>query len=432
MAYRMLVFLPQWTLKLTMKKTVPLKVKKSEMSRLAGSSFVLAKPSQQKKGTSNRKSRGENGADEEDEEEEETAAERRRRYRRRRMQGGEKEGSDSDGEGCKSRKNRANQKTRDGSRDEDDEEDEDGDRKCRSDKKKGKKKKKDKKRKGSSSDSSSEEELTEEELAKLKEAVEEKKKLIATLRNKPWNMKKKLQVLKDAQRFVEKFEGALGKGKGKQFYAYKVMMMKKWMKFQRDFENFRTACIPWEMKIKEIESHFGSSVASYFIFLRWMYGINIVLFGLTFGLVMVPEQLRIPGLDVINNPGKEQPWLLSLTWLQQDYLSGPPPTTSRKCGEELGHTEVTVTMSSVTMDDWHLIRTQPMCSTDGESIWDATQKNCAKSRRSKCYELCHFVGLQCKYTECQFGCYAVWFFLCKLLPDKSSIIPLACLIHRTL
>lgn len=88
------------------------------------------------------------------------------------------------------------------------------------------------------------------------------------------------------------------------------------MKFERDFENFKTACIPWEMKIKEIESrtgkqpdvyfhvflarikmtfifispgHFGSSVASYFIFLRWMYGINMILFGLTFGLVMVPE-----------------------------------------------------------------------------------------------------------------------------------------------
>lgn len=35
--------------------------------------------------------------------------------------------------------------------------------------------------------------------------------------------------------------------------------------------------------------HFGSSVASYFIFLRWMYGINLILFGLTFGLVMMPE-----------------------------------------------------------------------------------------------------------------------------------------------
>ncbi|XP_026722072.1 transmembrane channel-like protein 1 isoform X4 [Athene cunicularia] len=143
-----------------------------------------------------------------------------------------------------------------------------------------------------SSDSDSEEEpITEEELAKLKEEVEEKKKLIATLRNKPWKMKKKLSVLKEAQLFVEKFEGALGKGKGKKFYAYKVMMTKKWMKFQRDFENFKTACIPWEMKIKEIESHFGSSVASYFIFLRWMYGINMILFGLTFGLVMVPEAL---------------------------------------------------------------------------------------------------------------------------------------------
>ncbi|XP_043916255.1 transmembrane channel-like protein 1 [Protopterus annectens] len=66
---------------------------------------------------------------------------------------------------------------------------------------------------------------------------------------------------------------------------------KKWIKFKRDFENFKTACIPWEMKIKEVESHFGSSVASYFLFLRWMYGMNMVLFGLTFGLVVIPELL---------------------------------------------------------------------------------------------------------------------------------------------
>uniref|UniRef100_A0A4W3IRS3 Transmembrane channel-like protein n=1 Tax=Callorhinchus milii TaxID=7868 RepID=A0A4W3IRS3_CALMI len=133
--------------------------------------------------------------------------------------------------------------------------------------------------------------ITAEELAKLKEDVEESKKLILTLRNKAWCMKRKLTMLKESQEFVEKFEGALGKGRGRKFYAYKVMLTKKWMKFQRDFENFKTACIPWEMKIKEIESHFGSSVASYFIFLRWMYGVNMVLFGLTFGLVMVPEAL---------------------------------------------------------------------------------------------------------------------------------------------
>ncbi|XP_074526404.1 transmembrane channel-like protein 1 [Halichoeres trimaculatus] len=135
------------------------------------------------------------------------------------------------------------------------------------------------------------ESLSPEELEKLKEAVDEKKKLIQGLRGKPWRMKKKLVTLRESQEFVEKYEGALGKGKGRKLYAYKVMMTKKWMKFERDFENFKTACIPWEMKIKEIESHFGSSVASYFLFLRWMYGINMILFGLTFGLVMVPEAL---------------------------------------------------------------------------------------------------------------------------------------------
>ncbi|NWU85264.1 TMC1 protein, partial [Onychorhynchus coronatus] len=243
--------------------------------------------------------------DEENEDDEDgtrRAGHRRHRNRRRGRAAGN-EGSDSDMEAAKARKNQANQKSK-----EDDQAEEDGkggksgkgknekkvDKKTekKGKKEKANKKKKDKKKSGSGSDSDSEEEpITEEELAKLKEEVEEKKKLIATLRNKPWKMKKKLSVLKEAQLFVEKFEGALGKGKGKKFYAYKVMMTKKWMKFQRDFENFKTACIPWEMKIKEIESHFGSSVASYFIFLRWMYGINMVLFGLTFGLVMVPEAL---------------------------------------------------------------------------------------------------------------------------------------------
>ncbi|XP_064294742.1 transmembrane channel-like protein 1 [Phalacrocorax carbo] len=245
------------------------------------------------------------GGEEDEDDEDATRRPGHRRHRNRRGRGrvAGNEGSDSDGDPAKARKNQANQKSKE---DGEDKEDEKGGKSVKgknekkqekkSDKKgkkeKANKKKKDKKKSGSGSDSDSEEELiTEEELAKLKEEVEEKKKLITALRNKPWKMKKKLSVLKEAQLFVEKFEGALGKGKGKKFYAYKVMMTKKWMKFQRDFENFKTACIPWEMKIKEIESHFGSSVASYFIFLRWMYGINMILFGLTFGLVMVPEAL---------------------------------------------------------------------------------------------------------------------------------------------
>ncbi|XP_072243164.1 transmembrane channel-like protein 2-B [Leuresthes tenuis] len=172
---------------------------------------------------------------------------------------------------------------------------------------KDKKKKKNGKLSSSSSSSSESDEdsLSEGEIAALKEQVEEKKKLMATLRNKPWRMKRRLLMLKEAQEFVEKFEGALGKGKGRKLYAFKVMMTKKLIKFKRDFENFKTACIPWERKIKEVESHFGSSVASYFIFLRWMYGLNLVLFGFMFGLVVLPEVLM--GLPYNSIPRKTVP-----------------------------------------------------------------------------------------------------------------------------
>ncbi|XP_077417571.1 transmembrane channel-like protein 2-B isoform X2 [Vanacampus margaritifer] len=170
---------------------------------------------------------------------------------------------------------------------------------------KDKKKKKGKLSSSSSSSDSDEESLSEGEMAALKEEVEEKKKLIATLRNKPWRMKRRLVLLKEAQEFIEKFEGALGKGKGRKLYAFKVMMTKKLIKFKRDFENFKTACIPWERKIKDVESHFGSSVASYFIFLRWMYGLNLVLFGFMFGLVVLPEILM--GLPYGSIPRKTVP-----------------------------------------------------------------------------------------------------------------------------
>ncbi|KAM8759536.1 transmembrane channel-like protein 2-B [Acanthopagrus schlegelii] len=171
---------------------------------------------------------------------------------------------------------------------------------------KDKKKKNGKLSSSSSSDSDSDEDsLSEGEMEALKEQVEEKKKVIATLRNQPWRMKRRLVVLKEAQEFVERFEGALGKGRGRKLYAFKVMMSKKLIKFKRDFENFKTACIPWERKIKEVESHFGSSVASYFIFLRWMYGLNLVLFGFMFGLVMLPEILM--GLPYGSIPRKTVP-----------------------------------------------------------------------------------------------------------------------------
>ncbi|XP_066110449.1 transmembrane channel-like protein 1 [Saccopteryx bilineata] len=148
-------------------------------------------------------------------------------------------------------------------------------------------------------------EIDEEELERLKAELDEQRQMIANVKCKPWKMEKKIEVLKEAKKFVNENEGALGKGKGKRWFAFKMMMAKKWAKFLRDFEIFKAACVPWENRIKAIESQFGSSVASYFLFMRWMYGVNMVLFVLTFGLIMLPEYLW--GLPYGSIPRKTVP-----------------------------------------------------------------------------------------------------------------------------
>lgn len=39
-----------------------------------------------------------------------------------------------------------------------------------------------------------------------------------------------------------------------EFYQYSWLPFQKWAKFLKDFEIFKAACVPWENKIKAIES----------------------------------------------------------------------------------------------------------------------------------------------------------------------------------
>ncbi|XP_026153713.1 transmembrane channel-like protein 2-A [Mastacembelus armatus] len=251
-----------------------------------------------RRGANKKKPTKKRGADDEDESEDETPKRKRGGAANKKKGGKAQDSDEEDSDMGKGKKGKKGGGKKGGKEEEEETRGKKGDAKGKNkgkakddDKDKKKKKKDDSSSDSSSSSNESEESMSEGEMARLMEEVEEKKKLIANIRNKPWRMKRRLMHLKEAQEFVDKFEGALGKGKGRKWYAYKVMMTKKWIKFQRDFENFKTACIPWERKIKEVESHFGSSVASYFIFLRWMYGMNLVLFGFTFGLVVIPEVL---------------------------------------------------------------------------------------------------------------------------------------------
>lgn len=58
---------------------------------------------------------------------------------------------------------------------------------------------------------------------------------------------------------------------------------------RREIANLINYLVPWESRIKEIESHFGSAVASYFTFLRWLFWVNLMIFILLTTFVAVPE-----------------------------------------------------------------------------------------------------------------------------------------------
>lgn len=45
----------------------------------------------------------------------------------------------------------------------------------------------------------------------------------------------------------------------------------------------------WKGRVKKIESHFGSAIASYFTFLRWVIGLNAVIAILLAAFVIIPE-----------------------------------------------------------------------------------------------------------------------------------------------
>ncbi|NXS42406.1 TMC3 protein, partial [Balaeniceps rex] len=116
--------------------------------------------------------------------------------------------------------------------------------------------------------------------------IQYQKEIMYNIRCRPWPMRQKLRALRQAKEIVLKYEGRLTRTRG-----YQAAGAELWRKFIRLAYNFAVTFIPWEMRIKKIESHFGSGVASYFIFLRWLFGINIVLTIMTGAFVVLPELL---------------------------------------------------------------------------------------------------------------------------------------------
>lgn len=158
------------------------------------------------------------------------------------------------------------------------------------------------------------------------------KEVLQSVKLQPWSMRRKLRLVRQAKEYVARHEGALQERfamsrSTKDLWArFKIWLAavskltkfgfsvsmhldeflvhtffgahnlkqiffcsQKLLHWKREIENLSTVLIPWELRIKEIESHFGSVVASYFTFLRWLFWVNIVIAVVLTVFVVMPE-----------------------------------------------------------------------------------------------------------------------------------------------
>jgi transmembrane channel-like protein len=172
----------------------------------------------------------------------------------------------------------------------------------------------------------------------LYENIRLHKEIIQSVKLQPWSLSKKYKIVQKAKQYVTRHEDTLQErfaqsGNTKDLYArFKIVLAdvsladpnpfaankviiyqltgfafhflqstlfplfsplnQKFKHMKREVYNFCALLIPWEIRIKEIESRFGSVVASYFIFLRWLFWVNIVIANIFTLFVIVPEVSR--------------------------------------------------------------------------------------------------------------------------------------------
>ncbi|XP_049885402.1 transmembrane channel-like protein [Pectinophora gossypiella] len=123
------------------------------------------------------------------------------------------------------------------------------------------------------------------------------KEVLGSVKQQPLGMRRKLKLVHQAKAYIKRHEGQLqerlaqSKSTRDIYARFNILLATKWQQLKREAANTSNLLIPWELRIKEIESHFGSVVASYFTFLRWLFWVNLVIAFILLVFVIVPEYL---------------------------------------------------------------------------------------------------------------------------------------------
>ncbi|XP_041474557.1 transmembrane channel-like protein 7 isoform X1 [Lytechinus variegatus] len=119
-------------------------------------------------------------------------------------------------------------------------------------------------------------------------------------------MEKRAKVIKSVPATLDRrrsIRNKYGKGKLKAlsgWKAFKYNVALKWKRTKENLYDFRLRFEVWRSSLKEVEGKFGTAVVSYFVFLKWLLFLNIYIFFIMFGFIVIPE--LILGTNYMYNP----------------------------------------------------------------------------------------------------------------------------------
>eukprot|EP00057_Strongylocentrotus_purpuratus_P013201 XP_011667675.1 PREDICTED: transmembrane channel-like protein 7 [Strongylocentrotus purpuratus] len=108
-------------------------------------------------------------------------------------------------------------------------------------------------------------------------------------------MEKRAKVIKSVPATLDRrrsIRNKYGKGKLKAlsgWKAFKYNIALKWKRTKENLYDFRLRFEVWRSSLKEVEGKFGTAVVSYFVFLKWLLFLNLYIFFIMFGFIVIPE-----------------------------------------------------------------------------------------------------------------------------------------------
>ncbi|KAL7021087.1 hypothetical protein ACKWTF_011746 [Chironomus riparius] len=130
------------------------------------------------------------------------------------------------------------------------------------------------------------------------------------------------------------------------FEQIKWKRRKAWQKIMRKWSEYLTKMELWRSSLKKIEGNFGTGVVAYFVFLRWLMVLNLLIFTIIFMFIVLPQLILnepkdLP-CDLNAQPELKPRWISNVNNSDNGYYEDTwyYPNTTVQCCREAYNNEI--------------------------------------------------------------------------------------------